>query len=153
MFDLERDGLGQVVLCPWLTIWWKQATIPYPIGRHLGQQGLRLLLYTRVELSSMLLVHHQRFVESRKLVAKSSVVPQQPLQLRDRWDRNQDFWQKKRKVSQPQTEVVVGLKTEEDLEDQHWGGPLPYQWLCMFSSIQVSRENCKLNVLWRDSRL
>ena len=37
MFDLERDGLCQVVPCLWLSIWWKQATIPYRISRRLGQ--------------------------------------------------------------------------------------------------------------------
>ena len=63
VFDLERDALRQVVFCPWFTMWWKQATIPYQIVRRPGQQGLCLLPYTRTEVWSMLLVHHQRFVE------------------------------------------------------------------------------------------
>ena len=41
----------------------QQATIPYWIGRRPGRQGPRLPPYTRTEVSSMLLVHHQRFVE------------------------------------------------------------------------------------------
>ena len=53
LFDLERDGLRQVVPCPRLTIRWKQATIPYRISQW------------------------------RKLVVKSAVVPQRPSRLRD----------------------------------------------------------------------
>ena len=36
---------------------------PYRIGRRPGQQGPRLSLYTRTEMSSVLLVHHRRFEE------------------------------------------------------------------------------------------
>ena len=32
--------------------------------------------------------------------------------------KNQNFWQKKKEISQPQTEMVVGLETEKDLEDE-----------------------------------
>ena len=63
VFNLERGGLHQVLLCSWLTMWRRQATIPYQIGRRPGQQGPRLPLHTRVEMSSMLLVQHQKFVE------------------------------------------------------------------------------------------
>ena len=63
MFDLHRYGFRQVVLCPWLTVWWKQAAMPYRIGRRSGQQGPRHPPYTRTEVSSMLLEHHRRFVE------------------------------------------------------------------------------------------
>ena len=66
VYDLERDRLRQAVSCPWLTIWWKQATIPYRIGHRQGQQGLRLPPYTRTEVSNMLLAHHRRFVEQTK---------------------------------------------------------------------------------------
>ena len=37
--------------------------IPYRIGRYPGQQGPRLPPYTRTKESSVLLVHHRRFVE------------------------------------------------------------------------------------------
>ena len=60
VFDLERDGLRQVKLCPRLTM---HTTIPYRIGRRPGQQGPRLPPYTRMEVSSVLLVHHRRFEE------------------------------------------------------------------------------------------
>ena len=63
VFDLARDGLRQVVLCPRLTMRWQHTTIPYRIGRRPGQQGPRLPPYTRTEVSSVLLVHHRRFEE------------------------------------------------------------------------------------------
>ena len=63
VFDPERGCLRQVVLCPWLTVWWKQATTPYRIGCCRGQKRTRLPPYTRTEVSSMLLVHNQRSLE------------------------------------------------------------------------------------------
>ena len=63
VFDLKRDRVRQVVLCPCLAMWWKHAIIPHTIGCRLGQQGPCLPPYTRTEVSSMLLVHHRRFVE------------------------------------------------------------------------------------------
>ena len=57
VFDPERDGIRQLVLCPRLTM---RMTRPYRIGRHPGQQGLRLPTHTRTEVSSTLLVHQRR---------------------------------------------------------------------------------------------
>ena len=44
VFDLERNGLRQFVLCQRLTMRWQQPTLPYRIGRRPGQQGPRLPL-------------------------------------------------------------------------------------------------------------
>ena len=60
VFDLERDGLRQVVLCPRLTM---MTTYNHRIGRRPGQQGPRLPPDNRTEVSSVLLVHHGRFEE------------------------------------------------------------------------------------------
>ena len=55
VFDLGRDGLRQVLLCPRLTMRRQHTTIPYRIGRP------RVNKDTRTEVSSVLLVHHRRF--------------------------------------------------------------------------------------------
>ena len=63
MFNLERDGLHQVVPYSWVTMKWPQTTWPYHTGCCPRLQGPCLLLYTRTEASSILLVHHPRFME------------------------------------------------------------------------------------------
>ena len=47
VFDLERDGLRQVVLCPRFTMRCQHTTIPYRISRRPGQQGPHLPPFTR----------------------------------------------------------------------------------------------------------
>ena len=63
MFHLERDGLRQVVPFPCDTMTWQQMMGPYRISCRPGLQGLHLLPYIRMEVLSMVLVHHPRFVE------------------------------------------------------------------------------------------
>ena len=63
VFDLERDGLRQVVLCPRLTMRFDDNTQPYHTGSVADQQGPRLPPYTRTEASLVLLVHHRIFEE------------------------------------------------------------------------------------------
>ena len=63
VFDMEMDGLRQVVPCPWLAIWWMDRPLEF--------------------------AKSQRAVENReqwrKLVVKSSVVLQRPSWLSDWW--------------------------------------------------------------------
>ena len=57
VFDLERDGLRQVVPCLWFTIWWKQATMmmmtnekrPWPCVRVWYERALKTTLVQLVE--------------------------------------------------------------------------------------------------------
>ena len=76
VFDLERNGLRQVVLCPWLTMRWQQATIPYRIGRRLGQEGPRLprtlgrrcrVCYWCIIKYSRKRQHHHRHLEHKDI--------------------------------------------------------------------------------------
>ena len=63
VFDLERDGLHQVVPRHWVTMKWQWTSRSHWISRHLGQQGPCLPPYTRMEMWSTLLVHHARFMK------------------------------------------------------------------------------------------
>ena len=74
VFDLERDGFRQAVLCPRHTMRRQHTTIPYRMGRRSGQQGLRLPPYTRTEVSicywciiedSSKRQHHHRHLEHK----------------------------------------------------------------------------------------
>ena len=93
VFDLERDGLRQVVPCPWLTTWWKQTVIPYgSVAAQVNKdRAFRRTPGRRCQVCywCIIIAKSQRAVENRekwrKLFVKSSVVPQRPSRLRDRW--------------------------------------------------------------------
>ena len=65
---------------------------------------------------------------------------------------------RRKRYSTPQTEMVVGLETEKDLEDKRRRrvSVLSLLSLSLFSSIQVwmsDRQVSRLNVRWRDRDL
>ena len=57
------------------------------------------------------------------------------------------FGKEKKEISQPQTEMVVGLQTEKDLEDKRRRGAsvLSLLSLSLFSSIQVWISNRQIS--------